>query len=156
MSSVDLLTGIYNRNAMNNRIDRYISGAEPTPKSYGIVFADLNGLKQVNDSSGHIAGDKLLKDAAEILRTLFYDSDIYRAGGDEYMIIAVNVPEEELEKRMEKLRKDSEDTNNISFAVGGYFESEGGDIRYAMRTADERMYADKDRYYRKFPERKRK
>lgn len=156
MSSVDLLTGIYNRNAMNNRIDRYISGEEPTPESYGIVFADLNGLKQVNDSGGHIAGDKLLKNAAAVLRELFYDSDIYRAGGDEYMIIAVNVPEEELEKRMEKLRKDSEDTNNISFAVGGYYEANGGDIRYAMRTADERMYADKDRYYRKFPERKRK
>ncbi|WP_028515773.1 sensor domain-containing diguanylate cyclase [Ruminococcus flavefaciens] len=156
MSSVDLLTGIYNRNAMNNRIDRYISGAEPTPENYGIVFADLNGLKQVNDSGGHIAGDKLLKNAAAVLRELFYDSDIYRAGGDEYMIIAVNVPEEELEKRMEKLRKDSEDTNNISFAVGGYYEANGGDIRYAMRTADERMYADKDRYYRKFPERKRK
>ncbi|MCR4639424.1 GGDEF domain-containing protein [Ruminococcus sp.] len=156
MSSVDLLTGIYNRNAMNHRVDRYIAGTESTPEKYGIVFADLNGLKQVNDSGGHIEGDKLLKNAAEILRGLFYDSDIYRAGGDEFMIMAVNVPEEELEKRMEKLRRDSEDPKNISFAVGGYFEAEGGDIRFAMRTADERMYADKKRYYKKFPERKRK
>lgn len=156
MSSVDLLTGIYNRNAMNNRVDRYIAGTDPTPKEYGIVFADLNGLKQVNDDGGHSAGDRLLKGAAEILQTLFYDSDIYRAGGDEFMIIAVNVSEGELEKRMEKLRSDSEDPNNISFAVGGFYEANGGDIRFAMRTADERMYADKDRYYKKFPERKRK
>ncbi|MBP5580159.1 MAG: GGDEF domain-containing protein [Ruminococcus sp.] len=156
MSSVDLLTGIYNRNAMNHRVDRYIAGKEPTPKEYGIVFADLNGLKQVNDNGGHIAGDKLLKDAAEVLRTTFYDSDIYRAGGDEFMIIAVNISEDELEKRMEKLRKDSEDPNNISFAVGGFYEENGGDIRFAMRTADERMYADKESYYKKFPERKRK
>ena len=134
MSSVDLLTGIYNRNAMNHRVDRYIAGKEPTPKEYGIVFADLNGLKQVNDNGGHIAGDKLLKDAAEVLRTTFYDSDIYRAGGDEFMIIAVNISEDELEKRMEKLRKDSEDPNNISFAVGGFYEENGGDIRFAMRT----------------------
>jgi len=156
MSSVDALTGIYNRNAMNNRVDRYIAGTEPTPKKYGIVFADLNGLKQVNDEGGHVAGDKLLKGAADILRTLFFDSDIYRAGGDEYMIIAVNISEDEMERRMEKLRVDSEDPKNISFAVGGFYEENGGDIRFAMRTADERMYADKDRYYKKFPERKRK
>lgn len=156
MSSVDLLTGVYNRNAMNNRVDRYTSGKMPLPRKYGIVFADLNGLKQANDSGGHSASDKLLKGAAEVLRQLFYDSDIYRAGGDEFMIIAENVPEEEIEKRMEKIRLDSESPDNISFAVGGYYESEGGDIRFAMRTADERMYADKERYYKKFPERKRK
>ena len=156
MGTVDMLTGVYNRNAMNNRVDRYIAGKEPTPKKYGIVFADLNGLKQVNDNGGHVAGDKLLKDAAEVLRTTFYDSDIYRAGGDEFMIIAVNVPEEELEKRVEKLRKDSEDPNNISFALGYYFDNGEGDIRKAMRTADERMYKDKERFYAMFPERKRR
>lgn len=156
MSSVDLLTGVYNRNAMNNRVDRYISGEDKLPNSYGVVFADLNGLKQVNDDGGHGAGDRLLRGAASVLRDLFCDSDIYRAGGDEFMIIAENVPEDVIEERIEKLRRDSEDPNNISFAVGGFYESEGGDIRFAMHTADERMYADKDRYYKKFPERKRK
>ena len=156
MSSIDLLTGIYNRNAMNNRVDRYIAGTDPMPRSYGIVFADLNGLKKMNDTEGHGAGDRLLKGAAAKLSELFYDSDIYRAGGDEFMIIAVNIPGELIEERIEKLRKDSEDPNNISFAVGGCFDDKGGDIRYAMRVADERMYADKDRYYKKFPERKRK
>lgn len=156
MSSIDLLTGIYNRNAMNNRVDRLIAGTDPMPRSYSVVFADLNGLKKMNDTEGHSAGDRLLKNAAERLRVLFFDSEIYRAGGDEFMIIAVNVPEEDIEERMETMRKDSEDPNNISFAVGGYHENKGGDIRYAMRTADERMYADKDRYYKMFPERKRK
>ena len=124
---------------MNNRVDRFISGEDPMPKSYGIVFADLNGLKKMNDTEGHIAGDKLLKDAAEKLRETFYDCEIYRAGGDEFMIIAVNVPENVLEERMEKLRKDSESPENISFAVGGHFEDKCGDIRMAMRTADEKM-----------------
>jgi diguanylate cyclase (GGDEF)-like protein len=156
MSSIDLLTGIYNRNAMNNRVDRYIAGTDPMPRAYSVIFADLNGLKKMNDTEGHSAGDKLLKNAAAKLRDVFYDSDIYRAGGDEFMIIAVNVPEDVIEERIEKLRKDSEDPDSISFAVGGYFDNSGGDIRYAMRTADERMYADKERYYKKFPERKRK
>ena len=156
MSSVDLLTGIYNRNAMNNRVDRYIAGTDPMPRSYSVIFADLNGLKKMNDSEGHSAGDRLLKNAAAKLREMFYDSDIYRAGGDEFMIIAANVPEDVIEGRIEKLRKDSEDPDNISFAIGGYYDDKGGDIRFAMRTADERMYADKERYYKKFPERKRK
>lgn len=156
MSSIDLLTGIYNRNAMNNRIFRLTSGKEPAPDSFGIIFADLNGLKQKNDEEGHVEGDKLLKGAAAILKDTFPECEIYRAGGDEFMIIAVDVNEEVLNARVEKLRLDSEDPNNISFAVGLYFDGEGADIRLAMRTADERMYSDKKRYYAKFPERKRK
>lgn len=156
LSSMDLLTGIFNRNAMNGRVDRFVSGAEPTPKEYGIVFADLNGLKTVNDVEGHTAGDRLLVKAAEKLKSVFGDCDIYRAGGDEFMMIALHTPEEELEKRIEQLRKDSEDPEKISFALGLYYERDGGDIRDAMRLSDEKMYEDKQSYYKKYPERKRR
>ena len=156
LSSMDLLTGIYNRNAMNRRVDGFVSGKEPVPQKYGIIFADLNGLKTVNDVEGHIAGDRLLKNAAEKLKEVFGGCDIYRAGGDEFMIIAADIPENELVSRVEKLRWDSEDPKNISFAVGLYHENSGGDMRDAMRISDERMYADKESYYKKFPERKRK
>lgn len=154
LSSMDLLTGIFNRNAMNGRVDRFVSGEEPAPKEYGIIFADLNGLKTVNDIEGHIAGDRLLKKAAEKLKTVFSDCDIYRAGGDEFMMIAAKTTEEELEQRIAQLRKESEDPNNISFALGMYYDRSGGDIRDAMRLSDERMYEDKECYYKKYPERK--
>ncbi|MBQ5317136.1 MAG: sensor domain-containing diguanylate cyclase [Oscillospiraceae bacterium] len=156
LSSMDLLTGIYNRNAMNGRVDRYVSGAEPIPQGYGIIFADLNGLKAMNDTEGHNAGDRLLKNAAAKLKEVFGGCDIYRAGGDEFMIIAENIPESELQARVEKLRKESEDPAGTSFALGLYYDANGGDIREAMRLSDERMYEDKERYYKKFPERKRK
>ena len=156
MSSVDQLTGTYNRNAMNNRIIRFVSGKDPKPNCYSVVFADLNGLKQANDNNGHLAGDKLLKDAANKLMEVFPECEVYRAGGDEFMIIAVDLPEKLISDRVEKLRKESEDPKNISFALGEFFDGNGGDIRIAMRTADERMYADKEQYYLKFPERKRK
>ena len=156
MSSVDQLTGTYNRNAMNNRIIRFVSGKDPKPNCYSIVFADLNGLKQANDNNGHLAGDTLLKNAANKLMEVFPECEIYRAGGDEFMIIAVDLPEKLITERAEKLRRESEDPNNISFALGTFFDDKDGDIRVAMRTADERMYADKERYYEKFPERKRK
>lgn len=149
MGTVDMLTGLMNRNAMNNRIDHF-----KEPDSFGVIIADLNGLKQKNDNEGHVAGDNLLKGAAEVLTKVFYDSEIYRAGGDEFLIIAPDVPEEELLKRVEKLRKDSEASENISLALGLYYESGDGDIHKAMRTADELMYKDKERYYKQFPERK--
>ena len=156
LSSVDLLTGIYNRNAMNNRIFRFTSGKDPVPERFGIIFADLNGLKQKNDEEGHVEGDKLLKAAAAVLKETFPECEIYRAGGDEFMLIAIDVSEASLSKRVEKLRKASEDPRNISFALGLDCDENGKDIRIAMRTADERMYEDKKRYYGKYPERKRR
>ena len=156
MGTVDMLTGVYNRNAMNNRVDWFIRSSDKKPDTFGVIFADLNGLKQKNDKEGHGAGDRLLKGAAEILNDVFYDGEIYRAGGDEFMIIDCNADEADLEKRVEKLRKDSEEPDNISFALGFYFDGGEGDIRKAMRTADERMYKDKERYYALFPDRKRK
>lgn len=156
MSSMDLLTGIYNRNAMNTKVDRFIAGSEPLPRSYGIVFADLNGLKTINDIEGHVAGDDLLRRAAEKLKKTFPECEIYRAGGDEFMIFAADISEDTLKERIEQLRDDSADPKNISFAIGLYYENDGGDIRNAMRISDERMYADKDLYYKKYPERKRK
>ena len=156
MSSMDLLTGIYNRNAMNTQIDGYINGTLSLPAGYAVIFADLNGLKAVNDIEGHVAGDRLLKSAAMRLQKVFPDCDIYRAGGDEFMLFAENVPGDDLTERVEKLRRESEDINNISFALGMFCEENGGDIRNAMRIADERMYADKEDYYRRFPERRRK
>ena len=98
----------------------------------------------------------MLKDAANKLMEVFPECDIYRAGGDEYMIIASDVPEDVILKRAERLRLESEDPENISFAIGTYSYDKPEDILTAMRVADEKMYADKQRYYQKFPERKRK
>ncbi|WP_405324357.1 diguanylate cyclase domain-containing protein [Fibrobacter sp.] len=152
LSSTDLLTGVKNRNAMNNRVIQIASGRERKPMSYGIIFADLNSLKTVNDKIGHNAGDKLLVDAAEILKTTFSKSDIYRAGGDEFLIIDMETPKDVLSSKVETLQKKSDDPNNISFAIGFYYEENGGDIRAAMHEADSRMYEDKKAFYDRHPE----
>ena len=152
LSSTDLLTGVLNRNAMNNRVLRMVTGRERAPESIGIVFADLNGLKPVNDKEGHNAGDCLLKEAAMILKLTFVGCEIYRAGGDEFVIIALDKPEKELESLVDKIRKDSADPQNVSFAIGFFYDDKGGDIRVAMREADALMYEDKKQYYDRFPE----
>ena len=156
LSSTDLLTGVLNRNAMNNRVLRMVSGRERAPQSIGIVFADLNGLKPINDNEGHNAGDCLLKEAALILKLSFEGCEIYRAGGDEFVIVALDKPKNELEKIVEKIRQDSSKPENVSFAIGFYYDDKGGDIRAAMREADALMYEDKKQYYDRFPESRRK
>ena len=152
LSSTDLLTGVKNRNAMNNRVLKILSGRERVPNHYGIIFADLNSLKTVNDNEGHNAGDALIKKAADILKSTFENSEIYRAGGDEFLIISMKDSKEALDQKVEKLRKDSDDPEKISFAVGFYDEERGGDIRAAMREADTLMYEDKKAFYGRHPE----
>jgi diguanylate cyclase (GGDEF)-like protein len=146
LSNEDLLTGVNNRNAMNNRVLQFVSG-EVNYRTISVVFADLNGLKPINDNEGHNAGDALLKSAAEILKQTFSDCEIYRAGGDEFVVVAIDVPKESLEARVETLRKKSKVKGNVSFAIGFYHDENGGDVRKAMREADALMYEDKKTHY---------
>ena len=155
ISSSDILTGVKNRNAMNQKIDDIIEGKEQIPEKAAVIFVDLNGLKQINDNGGHATGDKLLKQAADILKNTFEGSDIYRAGGDEFMVLATDISEKDLEKKLEKLKLYQSDSETVSFSLG-YCYSEGKiNIRQAMSIADKRMYKNKQLFYERFPERRR-
>lgn len=153
LSSTDMLTGVMNRNEMNNYVDALAK--RPSNESVGVVFADLNGLKAVNDGEGHVAGDTLLKNAANALREVFAVHEIFRAGGDEFVVIVNNVTGEELNEKAEKLRKVTEKYDNLVFAIGTAYENDVKDLRLALHNADERMYADKKHYYELHPEKKR-
>ncbi len=152
MSRTDLLTGVYNRNAMNIRIDSYAyTSAEP----FGVIFADLNGLKYTNDTSGHANGDILLKDAAEILRSIFKDYEVYRAGGDEFMVFAPRITESDFYTRVNSLKElsdRSEGHDQVSFAIGSCYKEAGSDVHEALHEADIAMYQDKERFYATHPE----
>ncbi|MCR4690189.1 MAG: EAL domain-containing protein [Lachnospiraceae bacterium] len=151
LSSKDMLTGVMNRNEMNNYVDELSRGVKDDG-SVGVIFADLNGLKTVNDQSGHNAGDKLLKNAAKVLRSLFPEKSIFRAGGDEFAIIVADVTEADVEEKIEQIRKGSEKYDSLSFALGGCVEKSSSNVRMALRHADERMYLDKQKYYETYPE----
>lgn len=146
LSNEDLLTGVNNRNAMNNRVLQFVSG-EVNYRTISVVFADLNGLKPINDNEGHNAGDALLKNAAEILKQTFTDCEIYRAGGDEFVVVAIDIPKDSLDARVQKLRDKSKIKGNVSFAIGFFYDEKAGDIRRAMREADALMYEDKKLNY---------
>ena len=153
LSSVDMLTGVMNRNEMNNFVDKLVK--EPEGENVGVLFADLNGLKVINDHDGHIAGDTLLRSAASALREVYPLQNIFRAGGDEFVVILTDVSEEKFDRMAEKLKEVSTKYNDLVFAVGKAYETEVADVRKALRLADERMYADKAAYYALHPEKKR-
>ena len=146
LSNVDLLTGVKNRNAMNNQVFQLVNGIV-SYKMVSVVFADLNGLKLVNDNEGHNAGDDLLKRASKILKDTFYDCEIFRAGGDEFVVVALDKPKADIEARVEKLRQKSKEKGNVSYALGFFHDENGGDVRKAMQKADVLMYEDKKLHY---------
>ena len=141
---------------MNKRVDQLIYDKSLRPSKLGIVFADLNGLKTVNDSQGHEAGDRLLKKSALLLRTVFEGYEIYRAGGDEFLIICPDIDDVKLAQNISELRKMCENTSDVSFALGSGFFTGEYNISLAMQSADEEMYRDKKKYYLMHPEKKRR
>ena len=155
LSSKDMLTGVMNRNEMNNYVNELSEDSSGAEESVGVVFADLNGLKPINDEEGHTAGDNLLKDAANVLREVFNENEIFRAGGDEFSIIVTGISETELKTRIEKIREVSKKYNRVSFALGVAVEPCKKNVRVALHCADERMYEDKKQYYAMFPEKKK-
>jgi len=88
MAQYDELTGLGNRNLFNSALGNAILRADHVRNTFALMFIDLDRFKQVNDSLGHKAGDKLLKEATERINSCVRDSDIVcRLGGDEFTII---------------------------------------------------------------------
>jgi diguanylate cyclase (GGDEF)-like protein len=137
---------------MNNRVMQFGIDDRPGRKNIGIIFADLNGLKRMNDDNGHSAGDKLIKDAAAILKEVFPQDEIYRAGGDEFMILLRDTSMKELQQYEKKIKDKAAETDSVSFAVGLCLEEDSQKIYNAMKTADINMYEDKNKFYDAHPE----
>ena len=156
LSSIDMLTGVLNRNEMNNRVDTLSTDKKAKKQNVGIDFADVNGLKQTNDLQGHEEGDKLLKKSADMMSSVFADDEIYRAGGDEFMVMVLGKEKAEFEEKVLKLRKLVKNNTSVNFAIGACFETDSRNVCDAMKNADALMYEDKKLYYQKHPEKKRK
>ena len=152
LSSKDMLTGVLNRNEMNNLVTSLCNGSNKTDKTVGVIFFDLNGLKAINDTRGHSEGDQFLRNAAKAIREVFDENDIFRAGGDEFTVIMLGITEDELSKKIEEVRKTSEKYEDLSLAIGGHVVDKAQDIRTALIKADERMFEDKKKYYDEHPE----
>lgn len=156
LNVTDLLTGVKNRNALDERLSALDGTPADATHGMGVVFADMNGLKYVNDHLGHAAGDLMLKNAAMILQSTFVGAEIYRVGGDEFLVLLRETDEADLRQKIADIRKKAELFEDVSFAVGCCLVDGNRNVREALTEADARMYADKEDCYRLNPELKRR
>jgi diguanylate cyclase (GGDEF)-like protein len=143
INSYDDLTGVHNRNAMLNREEE----VRTFRQTVGIVFADLNGLKRINDEQGHEAGDAYIQRTANILIDIYGRENIYRSGGDEFMIILVGLSEQEFDGHNKRLAARLGEEQAPEVAVGFQWDKYSKNIDKVIAQADKHMYEDKNRFY---------
>lgn len=144
MSFIDILTGLGNRNKYIETLEKI---EKNPPETLGIIYMDLNGLKIMNDTLGHAYGDKMLKCIAEILINIF-KKDVFRIGGDEFVVFCRNITKEEFKVNVEYLRETADSDKGISVSIGTYWNTGKIMIDEQIAYADKLMYAEKKTYYR--------
>ena len=152
LSTTDTETGLLNRRAY--RYLRNVYGEKGIPEKLVVIGLDVNGLKEVNDSSGHAAGDKLLKDGAECIKSVFsMTGKCFRMGGDEFSVVS-ELGRDELMKQLEEFEEAQKRyrqavNKDINISVGYAMASEYPGLNFdaIAEKADEMLYKNKDAYY---------
>jgi len=151
-SLTDELTGFYNRRGFLLLAEQQKKNAERQKKGFSVFFADLDGLKKINDTYGHEAGDAALIDIARIFKRVFRASDILtRLGGDEFAIIAIQCIEKEQAVLIDRLQAHlkAHNTRNerpyeLGVSVGAvYFDPLSPSpvsVKELLAAADKRLY----------------
>lgn len=145
LSFHDTLTSFYNRN-------RYMKDLEVLSHSgeaLGIVYLDVNGLKEINDQWGHAYGDEILVETAEKIRKVFREADCYRVGGDEFVVICKGVQKDKFEEQTENLKRSFKWDDRCNAAIGTQWADGHQDVEQIIADADAGMYEDKKEFYRK-------
>jgi len=155
LSLVDELTGLYNRRGFLAVTEQYLESFQRSDNSLVVLYADLDGLKRINDSLGHLEGDRALMRTAEILKEAFRSSDIIaRLGGDEFVLLASVGADESAESLTERLQQKIDLANaqrnrpydlSISIGVTHFDPDEACTIEELMARADSVMYEEKRR-----------
>ena len=143
MSYTDSLTGLFNRNKF---IEDTKSLSSSEAEGIGVLYMDLNGLKEINDEYGHDEGDKAIKIVSECAVKSFCSESIYRVGGDEFVVLFEG-SEDGFDERINELQKN---LGQIEYTVsaGWQYSTKTNDIENVIKAADEKMYTDKKHYYR--------
>ena len=143
LTEKDSLTGLLNRQAF------YASVENDAKSITALVSIDMNGLKLINDTQGHAAGDKALTTIGFcFLQAVTSKQSAYRIGGDEFVIICNHATEEDVLQLIERIRNNLSKTE-YHCAIGYSYYPNGTDaIDNMLRESDEKMYADKSAFYK--------
>lgn len=112
LSTTDSLTGLYNRLKIDELLEVTLYAAQRYKRVFSLIMIDIDHFKAVNDGFGHLVGDKVLKQLAEVLRSQVRKTDhLGRWGGEEFLIVAEDTDLKAAEQLAEKLRKTMESTD---------------------------------------------
>ena len=147
LATVDAMTDLYNRMAFMQDVEKL-----KKEKAYSIISCDLNDLKKVNDTQGHLAGDQYIRDAAVMLKRVFgKHGRCYRIGGDEFCIILKSEARYMKEQLLQKMEKEQALYNRgkhpfrmqIAYGSSDFVPEQDGDYESVLTRADARMYKKK-------------
>ncbi len=141
----DELTGLGNRRAMYE-----YTGKKHVEKKFAVVYCDITGLKTINDTLGHRAGDQLITRAVKGMTTAFQNLPIFRVGGDEFVIFCPNFDEAKLKEHIENAQTywTKEKINvAIGYGISNTFSKE--EVDHLITEAEQMMYAEKSKWYQK-------
>lgn len=141
LSYHDQLTGAMNRHALSTWY------SNPVSNPAGVIYCDISGLKQVNDTLGHKAGDSLIRRSYELIHKQVGTDLVYRAGGDEFIVLCLNCTQQEFLKKVHDLRKAIRE-KEYHIATGFSWSDElPVNLEKLVIQADQAMYEDKRQYY---------
>ncbi len=153
LATIDSLTGLYNRRGFMPLAEQQLKISERTKKGLILIFLDLDDMKRINDTWGHLEGDRALAEAAMVLNRAFRGSDIIaRIGGDEFAVLAHEMSKEYQHSLLNRLRhhlqafnEEKERPYNLSMSYGlvEYDPENPCSIEDLMLQADVRMYDQK-------------
>ena len=148
LSQTDLLTGAKNRNHYENRLQTY---PDMCRSNLACVYADVNGLHEMNNRYGHPAGDKMLREVAEAMQRCFGAEHTYRLGGDEFAAFRADAEPAGLSAEVDRLQRELESKGyHVSFGIAVREKTQGAlDMRELVSVAETGMFAAKQAFYRR-------
>ena len=139
---IDDVTGAYTRAAGVEELRRELVKAERTQRSFVLAFLDIDGLKAVNDSAGHAAGDSLLREVVDCVRHVVREYDILvRYGGDEFLCGLPDMDIAEVADRLNRAEADLHERAHASVSIGLVEREPGEGLTALVARADAAMYA---------------
>lgn len=145
---IDALTGLINRTGFNELCEEYL--LHVTKHSVGVIFADLNSLKYINDTYGHSKGDEYLKYFSDKLLELYGLSQCYRISGDEFIVVMQHLSKQHFEREYRGLQVFIQGQQRPMAAIGMAWVEEAHSVEAVLRVAEEKMYKAKRDYYCKY------
>lgn len=143
MGTLDVLTGLKNRNCYEHSLPRY---AALKDSSLCCLYIDANGLHELNNHLGHAAGDEMLMFVSNALRTIFGNDHSYRIGGDEFIAFCCGCSQEEVDSRIRKFQALLGE-RAYHASIGLAWNKDSADLHRTVSVAESRMYEEKRRFY---------